>query len=264
MITIDKLQNRIICADCLDILRQLPDKCVDLVCTDCPYRVIGGGCATGAYGNDRQDMSKGVLFRGCGKRAKKWETQGQLDQNYSNVKSGKMFEYNEIKFEEWLPEIYRVLKDGTHCYIMINGRNLAELQTKAEKVGFVFQQLLVWDKGNATPTKWYLQCCEFILMLRKGSAKYINDMGYKTLLSIPNIIGDKIHPTEKPIGLMEILIKNSTNKGDIVLDPFAGSSPVAVASYYSERNFICIEKDPEYYRASCERLEQAQRQQILF
>lgn len=246
--------NRITCADCLDILKQIPDKCVDLVCTDCPYKIISGGCSTDIYGH----------AQGCGKCSKRWETKGALNKNYANIKSGKMFEHNDIAFETWLPEIYRVLKDNTHCYIMINGRNLAKLQKSAEKVGFKYQQLLVWHKYSATPNKWYMQNVEFILMLRKGNAKYINNLGAKTLLSVPNTIGHKLHPTEKPVELMEILISNYSNIGDIVLDPFSGSAPVAVACHNLKRKFICIEKDPEYYEISIKRFEQAQRQQFLF
>ena len=64
---------------------------------------------------------------------------------------------------------------------------------------------------------------ELILMLRKGGAKPINNMGTSNIIKIPNIIGKKQHPTEKPIKLMEVLIENSSNEGDLVLDPFMGS-----------------------------------------
>ena len=255
--------NKIINADCLDILKQLPDKCVDLVCTDCPYKIIGGGCATGIYGELRQDAPSGVLFRGCGKCAKKWETAGQLDENYANVKSGKMFANNDIKFEDWLPEVYRVLKPDCHCYIMINGRNLAELQKQAEKIGFKFQNLLVWEKGNATPNKFYLNACEFILMLRKGGERWINDMGTKNILKVPNKIGNKYYPTEKPVGLLEILIANSTNKDDLVLEPFAGSGATCIAARNLKRRFIGIEIDETYYETAKKRLKMAE-QQTLF
>lgn len=238
---LDDLIGKITCADCLDILKQLPDKCVDLVCTDCPYKVVSGGCS----GKSLFSASKYL-------------------NNAKEVSQGKMFKENSIKFDDWLPEVYRVLKPDCHCYIMINGRNLAELQKQAEKAGFVFQQLLVWEKGNSMPNNWYLQSVEFILMLRKGKAKKINNRATKNILKVKNIIGNKIHPTEKPVPLMEILIANSTKENEIVLDPFAGSSPVAQACINLKRRFICIEKDPEYWKASCERLEQAQRQQMLF
>ena len=157
-----------------------------------------------------------------------------------------MFANNDIEFEDWLPEIYRVLKNNTHCYIMVNGRNLAELQKQAEKVGFVYQNLLVWEKGNATPNKFYLNACEFILMLRKGGERWINNMGSKTILKCPNIIGGKNHPTEKPVPLMEILIANSTNENDIVLEPFCGAGTTLIAAEQLGRICYGIELDPHY------------------
>lgn len=259
---INDLIGRIICADCLDILKQLPDKSVDLVCTDCPYRITTGGATTGIYGNLREDSPRGVLFRGYGNSIK--PKNAESDENSENVKSGKMFAHNEIEFSDWLPEIYRVLKDKTHCYIMVNGRNLAELQKQAEKVGFIYQNLLVWEKGNATPNKFYLNACEFILMLRKNGERWINNMGAKTILKVPNIIGDKNHPTEKPVPLMEILIANSTNENDIVLEPFAGAGATCIAAKNLNRRFIGIEIDEEYAKVAQRRLEEEQKQLLMF
>ena len=117
--------------------------------------------------------------------------------------------------------MYRVMKQNTHSYIMINARNLKELQVECEKVGFEFQQLLVWEKGNATPNRYYLNAYECILMLKKGNAKSINNMGMTNLLKVPNIKGNKIHPTQKPVDLMRVFVENSSDVGDVVLDPFA-------------------------------------------
>ena len=235
--------NKITCADCLDIMKNIPNESIDLVCTDCPYHIANQG--------------------GAGRCLKKWQTPGQIE-NYENVRTGKMFAHNEIEFEDWLPEIYRVLKDNTHCYIMINGRNLAELQKQAEKVGFIYQNLLVWEKNNATPNKFYMQQLEFILMLRKGGERWINNLGHKNLLSVPNKIGNKNHPTEKPVPLMEILIANSTNENEIVLEPFAGAGATCIAAKNLKRRFIGIEIDPKYCDIANKRLGESQRQQVLF
>jgi site-specific DNA-methyltransferase (adenine-specific) len=224
---VKELENRIINADCMDILKQLPGKCIDLVCTDCPYHVGHNG--------------------GGGRCQKKWMTAGQME-NYENTKSGKMFEHNDISFEDWLPEIYRVLKDDTHCYIMINGLNLSELQKQAEKVGFIYQNILVWEKNNATPNKFYMQKLEFILMLRKGKERWINNMGQKNIIKVPNNVGNKVHPTEKPVSLMEVLIENSTNKGELVLDPFAGTGTTLKAAISLGRKAIGYELNPEYIK----------------
>ena len=92
--------------DCLDILKTLQDESIDLVVTDCPYHIISGGCAN----YPQKDEPSGIFDR---RRA--------LTKEYA--KSGKLFKENDIKFSEWLPDIYRVLKNNTHCYIFINARN---------------------------------------------------------------------------------------------------------------------------------------------
>ena len=56
-------------------------------------------------------------------------------EDHNLIKSGKLFKHNDIKFSEFLPSLYRILKDDSHCYLMVNGRNLNELQNEAEKVG---------------------------------------------------------------------------------------------------------------------------------
>lgn len=224
--------------DCLNILKTIPDESVDLVCTDCPYHIVQGGCTN----IPRGDEPSGIFDR-----------RNAFTQK--NAKTGKLFDNNDIEFEEWLPEIYRILKQDTHCYIMINARNLAELQQKAEKVGFQFQNILIWYKNNATPNRYYLNAYEMILMLRKGKAKNINNMGTKNVLQINNIIGNKNHPTEKPVELMKILIENSTVGGDIVIDPFMGAGSTGVACKELNRDFIGIEIDEKYFKIAKERIE---------
>lgn len=239
-------------ADFLEVAKTIPDKSIDCVVTDCPYHIIAGGVST------NPNEPSGVLrrqFKSDGSRlGNKWEKKDSTKYIVA-CRQGKMFEHNEIKFEEWLPEIYRVLKDDTHRYIMINGRNLRELQEKAEKVGFVFQNLLVWKKQNATPSQFYMQQCEFILFLRKGRARYINNRGTMNCFDISNIIGNKLHPTEKPIELMKIFVENSTNKGDVVLDPFMGSGSTGVACKELNRDFVGVEIDSQYFDIAKQRIE---------
>ena len=110
------------------------------------------------------------------------------------------------------------------------------------------------EKNNATPNRYYLNNAEFILMLRKGKAKNINDMGSKNVIEINNILGNKKHPTEKPVNLMKIMVKNSSNENEIVLDPFAGSGSTLIACKELNRRFIGIELDEKYYNVILERL----------
>ncbi len=228
--------------DCLKVFPTIPDKSVDLVVTDCPYHIVSGGCAN----PDSFNIPSGILN-------KRKSDEGQQDVEL--MKQGKIFEYNDIEFKDWLPDVYRVLKDGTHCYIMINPRNLKELWQVAEDVGFKFQQLLVWDKGNVTPNRYYLNAYELILMLRKGKAKPIVNKGDKNILRIPNILRTKKHPTQKPVELMKALILNSSNEGDIVLDPFMGVGGAMVACKELNREFIGIEIDEKYFNIAKEQLD---------
>lgn len=235
--------------DCLELMKNIPSESIDLVVTDCPYHIISGGCTN----IPRKDEPSGIFNH------RNTFTQ-------ANAKSGKLFDNNDIKFIDWLPDVYRVLKPNTHCYIMINARNLKELQQEAEKVGFKFQNILIWDKGNATPNRYYLNAYEMILMLRKGNAKNINNMGTKNIISIKNIIGNKLHPTEKPVELNKILIKNSSNENDLILDPFMGAGSCGLACKESNRNFIGIEIDEKYYAIAKQRIEhnENEKQMSLF
>lgn len=231
---IDKVYNE----DCLEVLKRLPNESIDLIVTDCPYHIVSGGCTT----IPRADEPRGIFNR-------------RSAFTQENSKSGKLFDYNDIEFSEWLPDVYRVLKNNSHIYIMINGRNLKDLQIECEKVGFEFQQLLVWYKDNATPNRYYLNACEFILMCRKGNAKSINNMGAKNVIQLSNIQGKKTHPTEKPTNLMKIFIENSSEVGDIVMDPFAGSGSTLEACKQCGRHYIGCEIDTKYYEEIMYRLE---------
>lgn len=96
---------------------------------------------------------------------------------------------------------------------------------------------------------------EFILLFRKGGAKDINDMGTSNFIQIPNI-KNKLHPTQKPIDLMKVLIENSSNEGDIVMDCFMGSGSTGVACLETNRGFIGIEIDKKYYDIAIERIKE--------
>jgi site-specific DNA-methyltransferase (adenine-specific) len=123
------------------------------------------------------------------------------------------------------------------------------------KAGFKLHNILVWEKNNCTPSQFYMKNCEYVLFLRKGKAKWINDIGgSKTVHSFNNIIGNKKHPTEKPVDLLEFYIKNSSNEGDLVFDPFMGCGSTAIASLVSNRNYLGFEVDEEYYNTSQERI----------
>ena len=235
-----KLYNQ----DCLEVFKGIKDNSIDLVVTDCPYHIVSGGCTNNAVTVGRYINTGEVL-------SKRSKATGQ-----TYVRQGKIFEHNDIEFNDWLPEVYRILRPETHFYVMINPRNLKDLWQWAEEAGFIFQQLIVWDKGNTTPNKWYLNCYELILMLRKGKAKNINLMGCKNIIRIPNITRIKQHPTEKPVDLMRLLIENSSQEGEIVMDPFMGVGGTGIACKRTNRSFIGVEIDEKYFNIAKSRIEE--------
>lgn len=215
--------------DCIKVMQQLPDNSIDLIVTDCPYKIVSGGARSKNLG-------------------------GIFDRNKTDITSGKIFKHNDIQFSEWLPEAFRIMKPGTHIYIMINGRNIKSLQIEAEKVGFKYVNILVWKKNNMTPNRYYLSQCEFILMLRKGKARTINNRGTSNIIEVDNIIGKKTHPTEKPVRLMEILIANSSDVSDVVLDQFMGTGSTGAACKLLNRDYIGVEIDEKYYSIAEQRI----------
>lgn len=219
---------KIHCGNCIDLFKTIEDESIDLVVTDPPYRVISGG----------RPKIKG-------------QPSGILKKN-----DGKIFEHNDINPEEWISEVYRVLKQGTQCYIMVNSLNMENYLRICREAGFGLHNILAWFKNNCTPSRWYMKNAEYILFLRKGKAKTINNVGSKTVHEFDNIIGNKLHPTEKPIELMELYITNSSNTGDVVLDPFMGVGSTGLAALKNDRKFIGFEIDKKYYDIAEKRLEE--------
>lgn len=218
-------------ADCLEIMKNMPDGSIDLIVTDPPYRIT-------SYGNAGNSG-------------------GMMQKKQSLI--GKIFEYNDISCKQYAPEFYRLLKDGSHCYVMSNHVNLIEMLNTFTDVGFHFIKSLIWDKQNKIMGRFYMSQFEYILFFRKGRGVQINDCGTGDVLSIPNIktkdrYGNNLHDTEKPVELMKILVKNSSDETSVVLDPFMGSGSTGVACKRLNRNFIGIEIDKDFYDIANERI----------
>ena len=129
--------------------------------------------------------------------------------------------------------------------------------------GFHFIKSLIWDKGNKIMGQFYMNQFEYILFLRKGAGKKINNCGASDLISVPNKktkdeTGKNIHDTEKPVDLCKILIENSSNPNEIVFDPFMGVGSCGIAAKQLGRKFIGIELDSSYYEIAKARIENAE------
>jgi site-specific DNA-methyltransferase (adenine-specific) len=222
--------TELIHGDCLVEMQNIPDKSIDLIVTDPPYKIITGGDSNGA----NSERPKGIL-------------KGNIELMPSIP-----------KFDDWIPECFRILKDDSHAYFMVNFTNLLEMGECLKRAGFKIHNLLVWEKNNCTPSQFYMKNCEYIFFCRKGKAKWITNIGTsKTVHRYDNVIGDKCHPTQKPISLMAFYIENSSKEGDVILDPFMGSGSTGVACVNTNRNFIGIELNEEYFKIAEKRINTA-------
>lgn len=100
---------------------------------------------------------------------------------------------------------------------------------------------------------------EYILFFRKGKGIRINNCGTSDILSVPNTKskdknGKNLHDTEKPVELMQILVENPSKENDIVIDPFMGIGSTGLACVNTNRKFIGIELDNNYYDIAKNRL----------
>lgn len=219
---------------------------VNCIVTDPPYRLTSGG-------------PSGMLG-------------GVLDpKNYKN--DGAIVKC-DIEWWEIMPVLVKALDDGD-AYIMANNRNLEEMLIHASYAGFEFHNVLIWDKISATANRWYMKNCEFTGYFYRGKAKMINDCSAKQIIRCPQkdeagkfyeTAEDKRagHPTEKPVALMQHYIENSTQPGDVVLDPFAGAGSTGVACVKSGRKFVGIELEEKHFAATCRRIESAMRDMPTF
>ena len=232
---IKDLENKIINADCLDILKQLPDKCIDLVLTDPPYEVDSHG------GISQQ--------AGLGQRANK------LRDNIRFVADG--FDYENV-----FNELIRVCKI-VNMYIFCSNKQISKIMSFFENKNYS-TTLLTWEKTNAIPLAngTYHSNTEYIICVRDKGACFNNvELSKKSkVISMPYPSSDRFHPTQKPVELINRLLEIKSNPNDLVLDCFSGSGTTAIACHKLKRRFICIEKDKEYYEASVKRLEEELRQ----
>lgn len=213
-------------------MKQIPNQSIDLIATDPPYKIT----ARGNGGNS------GGMFQ------------------KKEVNNGKVFKTNDLEIEEWLPEFYRILKPNSHCYIMTNNKNITHYLKVIDDSNFHFIKNLIWVKDNKIMGQTYMSQFEYIIMLRKGSYKRINNCGTSDILQIPNKKlkdgnGKTIHDTEKPIELMKTSIENSSSMGDIVFDPFIGIGATVLACIELHRNYIGCELDTTYCEIANERIQ---------
>lgn len=229
---IEKYLNKITLGDSYELIKELPDKSIDLIVTDPPYLIEN----TKAGGNSKlsksiqcmnDELANGILTQGIN--------------------------------EEILDDFMRVMK-VPNIYIWCNHKQIPMYLNY-----FVIQNkcafdIIIWHKPNAAPLfcNKYLTDKEYCLYFRKGG--YCNPRNYedaKTVFEQPINIKDKnlfLHPTCKPLNIIKTLIQNSSKENDIILDPFLGSGTVASACKELGRKYIWFEISEKWWKVANDRI----------
>jgi site-specific DNA-methyltransferase (adenine-specific) len=201
--------------DAVAWLGALPSESIDLVITDPPY----------------ESLEK---YRAIG-------TTTRL--KHSKSSSNDWFSiFPNARFPELFAEIYRVLRRNSHFYLFCDPETMFVAKPMAEAAGFKFWKPLIWDKRKIGMGYHYRARYECILFFEKGKRK-LADLGTADIIEVPRISGG--YPAEKPPAVSEVLIAQSTDPGQLVIDPFMGSGSVGVAAVTRGRMFfgndLCLE-----------------------
>ena len=253
-----KTTHKVILGDCLEKLKEIPDKSVNLVFADPPY-----------------NMSK---KKGLGWKYSKHVT---MQEEWDMFSKDEFFQFNQ----QWIRECIRILKHGGSLWVSGSFHNIYQ-------IGFILQHYtdmkinnsVVWFKPNAQPNiscRMFTESTEHLIWASKnGNGKKwkfnyedtknliedsLNPMGKQTrnVWVIPLTPKSEkfagVHPTQKPMELLRRVILSCTNKEDIVLDPFLGSGTTSVVANMLGRNSIGIEKEKKYLSIIKKRLKPEQR-----
>ena len=245
--------------DCLELMKNIPDKSIDLILTDPPYLISKRSGYTNCSADRTDYISK------YGKHT--------IDFGDWDKKS--------LDLEQILKESYRILKPNGTFICFYDFWKIPELKEVAELIGFKQPRLGCWNKTNPVPINSkinYLSNAKefFITFVKKSKPTFNSEYDNAEYYVPPDENGmvdnntDKCdtyflpivhgkeryrHPTQKPLRLMSELINKHSNENDMVLDFFAGSGTTGVACKNLNRKFIGIELDEGYFKVAKERIE---------
>lgn len=222
-------EHRLICGNSTDV--NVIDRLMDgakanLLLTDPPYNVeiVGGSHAESV----EKRKAKGCL----------------------TIKNDKMEneEFYNFLFSIF-SNIYQFLDDGASFYVWYASREVVNFSNAIENAGLSVKQELIWNKNSLVMGKqdyqWKHEPCLYGWK-ETGSHKWYGDRKQTTIIDFDRPSKSELHPTMKPVGLFGYQVKNSSQKGNIVLDCFGGSGSTLIACEQMSRKCYMCELDPRY------------------
>jgi len=210
--------HRLLCGDATkkeDVDRLMDGQKADIVFTDPPYKMAGGGATKPFLRN--------------------W-----TDKVFTDDKNETLFETPDFKV--WIPILKTAVKNDSEALIMVNDRNLCALSNELAKDGWKHHNLLIWKKGNLIKHKWYMKGYEAIVYVYRGKSS-MNTISDSNIIEVSNKIDEKQHVSQKPIELIDCLLKNHNGT---VFEPFAGSGSTLIACEKTNRKCFGSEIDANY------------------
>lgn len=266
-------KNKIYLGDCYELIKEIPDKSIDLIYVDIPY-AFDKSKGAGAFGNKNQPYNESINVD------RKTTYQKLADREYKLWKESTNLEESEkhrLEYFRYLgnrdtvgidtgidfsiyDEFIRVMKEP-YIYIWLSKSQIPyTIDYFVNKQNCNFE-ILTWHKTNAIPktNNVWLNDTEYCLFFRGKGTHKLNDgfqLKHKYYVSATNQSDKKKyhHPTIKPLELVKNHILHATKEGDTVLDCFCGSGTTLVACRDTKRNYIGIELNEEYYKIAKDRL----------
>lgn len=230
----------IVNSDCFEYLKKIENESIDLILTDPPYQI------------SRQSNFSKVS-----------ETASDFIKTKYSKHSIDFGDWDiELDLDTLFSEYYRVLKRGGTLIIFFDVWKSNRLKELAEKYKFKQPRVGIWQKTNPVPVNskinYLSNAHEFFFTFVKGKNPTFNSEYDNAIYKYPLCHGKERlqHPTQKPLSLIKDLIQKHSKEGDLVLDTFSGSGTLAEACLLLGRNFICIEKDENFYNMSIKRIKQ--------